>query len=75
VSDHDAAASQARAAARPPTEVSATSGFHARRRPDVDANVIARRHLTMHRSGAAEMIGGMRLGIADHLGWAVAITA
>jgi hypothetical protein len=29
----------------------------------------------MYRLGAAAMIGGMRLGIADHLGWAVAVTS
>jgi hypothetical protein len=28
----------------------------------------------MYGFGAAGMIGGMRLGIADHLGWAVAVT-
>jgi hypothetical protein len=29
----------------------------------------------MYRLDGAVMIGGMRLGIADHLGWAVAVTA
>jgi hypothetical protein len=39
------------------------------------ANETALPHSTMHRSGAAEMIRGVRLGIADHLGWAVAVAA